>query len=152
MLDIRVGHADTFADAHRCGYPHYPTYVGYSAIYAAHISDRHDIRTRIRMAITFHALRTLKQCDPNRWPVTIQNTYPLDTKYTPTKNQIHTPKYEVHFSNTLTHQTTALAPPRKNWQHAGGSRAKLIEMLDVYSSTKWSGGCQDQFPLADHPF
>ena len=44
-----VGHADIFADAHQCGYPHYPTYVGYSAIYAAHISDRHPIR--IRMAI-----------------------------------------------------------------------------------------------------
>ena len=46
---IRDGHADIFADAHRCGYPHYPTYVGYSAIYAAHISDRHPIR--FRMAI-----------------------------------------------------------------------------------------------------
>ena len=40
---------DIFADAHQYGYPHYPTYVGYSAIYAAHISDRHPIS--IRMAI-----------------------------------------------------------------------------------------------------
>ena len=45
----RDGHADIFADAHRCGNPHYPTYVGYSAKYAAHISDRHPIC--IRMAI-----------------------------------------------------------------------------------------------------
>ena len=45
----RDGHADIFADTHRCGYPHYPTYVGYSAIYAANISDRHPIC--IRMAI-----------------------------------------------------------------------------------------------------
>ena len=35
-MDIRDGHADIFADAHRCGYSHYPTYVGYNAIYAAH--------------------------------------------------------------------------------------------------------------------
>ena len=48
-VPFRVGHADIFADAHQCGYLHYPTYVGYSAIYAAHISDRHPIR--IRMAI-----------------------------------------------------------------------------------------------------
>ena len=50
-IHIRDGHADIFGDAqpHRCGFPHYPTYIGYSAIYAAHISDRHDIR--IRMAI-----------------------------------------------------------------------------------------------------
>ena len=39
----RDGHADIFADVHRCGYPHYPTYIGYSAIYAAHISDKHPI-------------------------------------------------------------------------------------------------------------
>ena len=31
---IRDGHADILADAHQCGYPHYPTYVGNSAIYA----------------------------------------------------------------------------------------------------------------------
>ena len=35
---IRDGHADIFSDTHRCGYSHYP-YVGYSQIYAAHISD-----------------------------------------------------------------------------------------------------------------
>ena len=45
----RDGHADIFADAHRCGNPHYPTYVGYSTKYAAHISDRHPFC--IRMAI-----------------------------------------------------------------------------------------------------
>ena len=45
---IRDGHADIFADTQQCGYSHYP-YVGYSQIYAAHISDRHPIR--IRMAI-----------------------------------------------------------------------------------------------------
>ena len=49
QVRIRDGHADIFADTHRCGYPHYPTYVGYSAIYAAHISDRHGVR--ICMAI-----------------------------------------------------------------------------------------------------
>ena len=48
-IATRDGHKDIFADAHRCGYPHYPTYIGYSAIYAAHISDRQPIR--IRMAI-----------------------------------------------------------------------------------------------------
>ena len=48
-IATRDGHKDIFADAHRCGYPHYPTYIGYSAIYAAHISDKHPIR--IRMAI-----------------------------------------------------------------------------------------------------
>ena len=46
-VPFRVGHADIFADAHQCGYLHYPTYVGYSAIYAAHISDRHPIRIRM---------------------------------------------------------------------------------------------------------
>ena len=40
---IRDGHPDIFADAHRCGYPHYPTYVGYSAIYA----DNADIHIRV---------------------------------------------------------------------------------------------------------
>ena len=34
VVGCRVGHADIFADAHRCGYPHYPTYVRYSASYA----------------------------------------------------------------------------------------------------------------------
>ena len=43
---IRDGHADIFAHAHRCGYLHYPTYVGYSAIYADIDAD-----IRIRMAI-----------------------------------------------------------------------------------------------------
>ena len=48
MVSIRDGHADIFADAD-CGYPHYPTYVGYSAIYVARISDRQP--NRICMAI-----------------------------------------------------------------------------------------------------
>ena len=44
-IGMANGHADIFSDAHRCGYPHYLTYVGYSTIYA----DDADIR--IRMAI-----------------------------------------------------------------------------------------------------
>ena len=32
MMPIRDGHADIFGDARRCGYPYYPTYVGYNAI------------------------------------------------------------------------------------------------------------------------
>ena len=36
----RVDHADLFADAHRCGYPHYPTYVGKSE---AKIESESDI-------------------------------------------------------------------------------------------------------------
>ena len=46
---IRDGHADIFTDAHRRGYAHYPTYFGYSTIYAAYFSVMHPIR--IRMAI-----------------------------------------------------------------------------------------------------
>ena len=52
----RDGHADIFAHAHRCGYPHYPTYVGYSSIYAAHISDRHPIRIRMAIPNSDHAV------------------------------------------------------------------------------------------------
>ena len=43
MIKIRVGHADIFADTNRCEYPHYPAYVGYRAIHAAHILDRHGM-------------------------------------------------------------------------------------------------------------
>ena len=39
MMPIRDGHADIFGDAHRCGYPHYPTYVRYSAI----LSDNAEV-------------------------------------------------------------------------------------------------------------
>ena len=46
-IQIRDGHADIFADAHRCGYPHYPTYVGYSAI----LSDNAEVDADIRIAI-----------------------------------------------------------------------------------------------------
>ena len=46
---IRDGHADMFGDAHRCRYPHYPTYVGYSAILSDNAEVDADIR--IRMAI-----------------------------------------------------------------------------------------------------
>ena len=45
----RDGHADIFADAHRCGYPRYPTYVGYCAILSDNAEVDADIR--IRMAI-----------------------------------------------------------------------------------------------------
>ena len=45
-------HADIFGDAHRCGYPHYPTYVGYSAILSDNAEVDADIR--IRMAIPSH--------------------------------------------------------------------------------------------------
>ena len=34
LISTRDGHVDMFANAHRCGYPYYPTYVGYSVIYA----------------------------------------------------------------------------------------------------------------------
>ena len=30
-VSTRDGHADIFADAHGCGYPHYPTYVGFNS-------------------------------------------------------------------------------------------------------------------------
>ena len=40
----RVDHADLFADAHRCGYPHYPTYVGKSE---AKIESESDIFLQI---------------------------------------------------------------------------------------------------------
>ena len=46
---IRDGRADIFADAHQCRYPHYPTYVGYSAILSDNAEVDADIR--IRMAI-----------------------------------------------------------------------------------------------------
>ena len=45
-IGMTNGHADIFANAHRYRYPHYPTYVGYSAIYADIDAD-----IRIRMAI-----------------------------------------------------------------------------------------------------
>ena len=45
-IGMANGHADIFANAHRCRYPHYPTYVGYSGIYADIDAD-----IRIRMAI-----------------------------------------------------------------------------------------------------
>ena len=45
-IGMANGHADIFADAHLCGYPHYPTYVGYSMIYADIDAD-----ICIRMAI-----------------------------------------------------------------------------------------------------
>ena len=48
-VTTRDGHADIFDDAHRCGYPHYPTYVGYSAILSDNAEVDADIR--IRMAI-----------------------------------------------------------------------------------------------------
>ena len=47
QVRIRDGHADIFADARRCGYPHYPTYVGYSAI----LSDNAEVDADICMAI-----------------------------------------------------------------------------------------------------
>ena len=49
---IRDGHADMFGNAHRCRYPHYPTYVGYSAILSDNAEVDADIR--IRMAIPSH--------------------------------------------------------------------------------------------------
>ena len=50
----RDGHADIFADAHRCGYPHYPTYVGYSAIYADNADIYADIRVRMEIPKQYH--------------------------------------------------------------------------------------------------
>ena len=47
--NTRDGHADIFADAHRCGYPHYPTYAGYSAIYADNADIDADIRIRMEI-------------------------------------------------------------------------------------------------------
>ena len=49
MVSTRDDHADIFADAHRCWYLHYPTYVGYSAILSDNAEVDADIR--IRMAI-----------------------------------------------------------------------------------------------------
>ena len=45
-IGMANGHVDIFANAHRCRYPHYPTYVGNSTIYAYIDAD-----IRIRMAI-----------------------------------------------------------------------------------------------------
>ena len=55
---FRDGHADIFADAHRCGYPHFPTYVGYSAILSDNVEVDADIRNR--MAIPIPSYGTLK--------------------------------------------------------------------------------------------
>ena len=55
-MDIRDGHADIFADAHRCGYPHYPTCVGYSAIYADNADIDADIRIRMAIPSRHHGL------------------------------------------------------------------------------------------------
>ena len=49
MVSTRDDHADIFADAHRCGYPHYPTYVGYSMKLS--VNAEVDAGIRIRMAI-----------------------------------------------------------------------------------------------------
>ena len=47
LMLIRNGHADIFANAHQCGYPHHPTYVGYSTI----LSDNAEVDANIRMTI-----------------------------------------------------------------------------------------------------
>ena len=47
QITTRDGHADIFGDAHRCGYPRYPTYVGYSAILSDNAEVDADIRIRI---------------------------------------------------------------------------------------------------------
>ena len=44
-ISTRDGHADIFGDAHRCGYPHYPSYVGYSAILSDNAEVDADIST-----------------------------------------------------------------------------------------------------------
>ena len=59
MMPIRDGHADIFGDAHRCRYPHYLTYVGYSAILSDNAEVDEDIR--IRMAIPNQALTRVKK-------------------------------------------------------------------------------------------
>ena len=48
LMLIRNGHADIFADAHQCRYPHYPTYVGYSTI----LSDNAEVDADIRIRMT----------------------------------------------------------------------------------------------------
>ena len=48
-MEFMDGHADIFADEHRCRCLHYPTYVGYSAILSDNAEVDADIR--IRMAI-----------------------------------------------------------------------------------------------------
>ena len=56
----RDGHADIFADAHRCGYPYYPTYVGHCAISTSawpslvgndydHNHDQHHKKLKIKI-------------------------------------------------------------------------------------------------------
>ena len=57
ILQIWDGHAGIFADAHGCGYSHYPTYVGYSAI----LSDNADICIRMAIPITNASLSCFQQ-------------------------------------------------------------------------------------------
>ena len=46
-MEFMDGHADIFADEHRCRCLHYPTYVGYSAILSDNAEVDADIRIRI---------------------------------------------------------------------------------------------------------
>ena len=55
---IRDGHADIFGGTHRCGYPHYPTYVGYSAI----LSDNAEVDADIRIRVAIPSVNTWVRC------------------------------------------------------------------------------------------
>ena len=65
LISTRDGHVDMFTDAHRCGYLHYPTHVGYSAIYADNADIDADIRIRLAIPNIHPCSRNTQQAEEN---------------------------------------------------------------------------------------